>query len=335
MPRIQHLIILAGLAILVMACRQPSPPELRFILVSRELAVEQTRMAFAILDRANRPVEGAGVHVEFLPPGNESPSASFRAEYRAIDLAAPPNANPEWYNPDAEVRGIYAIDDPPFSEPGDWQLHVSIQCPDMDSVVQVNVVVEVLEESSTPGIGARVSPIDHPTASDVKELSDISTSPDPIPAMHRTSVAEALEQGRPFLVVFATPAFCQSRICGPVVETVARLLPVYGDELEFIHIEPYDLDLIRGEGKLEPSKEARAWGLPSEPWVFLVDASGRLIAKFEGIVAYDELDEAVRDALFPSRALVERTHPDGGVLVPIHSIPHSARIIDPRNRLPA
>ena len=322
MPRIQHLIILAGLAILVIACRQPPGPEFKFILVSQELAVEQTRITFAILDRVNRPVEEAMVNVEFLPPGNESPSASSHAEYRTIDLTAPPNANPEWYNPDAEVRGIYAIDDSPFNEPGDWQLNVSVQRPDMDSVVQVNVVVEVLEESSTPGIGTRVSPIDHPTSADVKELSDISTSPNPIPAMYRTSVAEALEQGTPFLVIFATPAFCQSRICGPVVETVARLLPVYGDEVEFIHIEPYDLDLIRGEGKLEPSKEARAWGLPSEPWVFLVDASGRLIAKFEGIVTFDELDEAVRETLLPSRALVEGAYPDGGVLIPIRSITH-------------
>ena len=322
MPRIQHLIILAGLAILVLACRQPPGPEFKFILVSQELAVEQTRITFAILDRANRPVEDALVNVEFLSPGNESPSASSHAEYRTIDLTAPPNANPEWYNPDAEVRGIYAIDDSPFNEPGDWQMNVSIQRPDMDSVVQVNVMVEVLEESSTPGIGTRVSPIDHPTSADVKELSDISTSPDPIPAMYRTSVAEALEQGEPFIVIFATPAFCQSRICGPVVETVAKLLPVYGEELEFIHIEPYDLDLIRGEGKLAPSKEARAWGLPSEPWVFLVDASGRLIAKFEGIVTFDELDEAVRETLLPSRALVEGAYPDGGVLIPIRSITH-------------
>ena len=322
MPRIQHLIILAGLAVLVIACRQPSAPEFKFILVSQEIAIEQTRITFAILDRANRPVEDATVNVAFQAPGNESPSASFHAEYRTIDLTAPPNANPEWYNPDAEVRGIYAIDDPPFNEPGDWQLNVSVQSPVMDSVVQVNVVVKVLEESSTPGMGAMVSPIDHPTSVDVEELSDISTSPDPIPAMYRTSVAEALEQGKPFLVVFATPAFCQSRICGPVVETVAKLLPVYGDELEFIHIEPYDLDLIREEGKLAPSKEAQAWGLPSEPWVFLVDASGRLIAKFEGIVTYDELDMAVRETLTPSQALVEGAYPDGGVLIPVRSITH-------------
>ena len=43
--------------------------------------------------------------------------------------------------------------------------------------------------------------------------------------------------------------------------------------------------------------EAKAWGLPSEPWVFLVDASGRLTAKFEGIVTFEELDEAIKATL--------------------------------------
>ena len=125
----------------------------------------------------------------------------------------------------------------------------------------------------------------------------LSTSPDPLPEMYQTSVEEALAQGQPFLVVFATPAFCQSRICGPVVETVASLIPDYGEDIAFIHIEPYNLDLIRAGGKVEPSVEAKAWGLPSEPWVFLVDSSGLLTAKFEGIVTFEELDKAIKATL--------------------------------------
>ncbi len=158
-------------------------------------------------------------------------------------------------------------------------------------------MVQVLEESSTPRLGERVSPIEHLTAADVADLTEISTSPYPLPNFYETSVAEALSEGRPFLVVFATPAFCQSRICGPVGETVASLIPDYREDIAFIHIEPFDLDLIRGGGKFEPSVEAKAWGLPSEPWVFLVDASGRLTAKFEGIVTHEELQEAIRTTL--------------------------------------
>lgn len=291
------LLLLAAIALTVVVCRQPPGPEFNFILVSQELAVEQTRVTFAILDVQNKPVEDATVNVEFLPPGNEFPSISSYAEYRTIDLTAPPNANPEWYNPNVGVRGIYAIDYPPFDRPGEWELRVSVKRPDMKAPKELHVAIEVLAESSTPRIGAIVPAIDHLTSANVGDLSDISTSPNPRPEMYQTSVARALAESRPFLVVFATPAFCQSHICGPVLETVAKLLSVYEGGLELIHIEPYDLELIRAENKLEPSKEARAWGLPSEPWVFLVDASGRLTAKFEGIVTYKELDEAVGEML--------------------------------------
>ena len=291
------LLVLALVLSLASACRPSTDPEFKFILVSQELAVEQSRITFAILVRSNLPVEDAEVSVDFVAPGSDEATTRAPADYREIDLSTPPNADPEWYNPDVEVRGIYAIDDPPLDRPGDWQLTVSILQPQMESSAEIKVVVDVLAKSSTPSIGEKVSPIDHLTGMDVSELSEISTSPNPIPSMYGTSIADALKENRPFLVVFATPAFCQSRICGPVLETVAKLLPTYSDELEFIHIEPYDLGLIRGEGRLEPSREAQAWGLPSEPWVFLVDASGQLTTKFEGIVTYDELDEAVRETL--------------------------------------
>lgn len=291
------LLLLAAVLPFSSACRTSPNQEFRFALVSQELSVEQTRFTFAILDRANMPVEDAEVSIDFLAPGDANATIQAEAEYRTIDLNAPPRADPEWYNPEVEVRGIYAIDELPIDRPGEWRLRVFVAPPNGESKREVRVTVDVLAESSTPRIGERVPRIDNATSEDVGELSSISTHPDPIPAMYRTSVADALAEGRPFLAIFATPAFCQSRICGPVLETAIKLLPVYEADLEFIHIEPYDLRLIREEGKLEPSREARTWGLPSEPWVFLVGAEGRLMAKFEGIVTYEELEKTIESML--------------------------------------
>jgi hypothetical protein len=106
-------------------------------------------------------------------------------------------------------------------------------------------------------------------------------------------VAGALAAHRPFVVVFATPAFCRSRICGPVLELVLGLAPRYRDRVEFIHIEPYELDLAR-QGRLQLGPAARAWGLPSEPWVFVVGADGRIAARLEGIFSAEELEAAIR-----------------------------------------
>lgn len=279
------------------ACRPSTDPEFKFILVSQEVAVEQGRFTFAILDRSDHPVDDARVSIEFLPPNDGPIHPAIDAVYRRIALDGPPVPDSEWFDPQVDVRGIYAVDNVPFDVPGEWQLRVSVQGRSQDSPVEVRAAVQVLPESRTPRIGEKVTAIHHRTASDVEDLSEISTSPTPYPEMYRTSISEALAEGKPFLVVFATPAFCQSRICGPVVETVARLLSIYAEAMEFIHIEPFDLDAIREGGELKPSREALAWGLPSEPWIFLIDASGLLQAKFEGIVTLAELEEAVKKTL--------------------------------------
>ena len=295
--RLLPFLVLTVALLLLIACRQPLDPGFRFVLVSQEVAVEQARFTFVILDQSEHAIEDARVSVDFLPPDDYPAPPVANAVYRRIVLDDVRMSASEWYEADVEVRGIYAMDQPPFDRPGEWELKLSIFHGDSESPVEIRASVQVLAESSTPKLGETVSPIEHRTAADVADLTEISTSPDPLPEMYQTSVGEALAQGQPFLVVFATPAFCQSRICGPVVETVASLIPDYGEDITFIHIEPYDLDIIRGDGKFEPSVEANAWGLPSEPWVFLVDASGRLTAKFEGIVTLEELDKAIRATL--------------------------------------
>ena len=290
-------LVLAAALLLLVACRQPFDLGFKFVLVSQEVTVEQARFTFVILDQSEHAVEDARVSVEFLPPGDHPAPPKADAVYRKIVLRDVRMSASEWYDADVKVRGIYAMDQPPFDRPGEWELRISILHGDSESPVEIDAVVQVLEESSTPRLGERVSLIEHRTAADVADLTELSTSPDPLPEMYQTSVAEALAEGQPFLVVFATPAFCQSRICGPVVETVASLIPDYGEDIAFIHIEPYNLDLIRAGGKVEPSVEAKAWGLPSEPWVFLVDSSGLLTAKFEGIVTFEELDKAIKATL--------------------------------------
>ena len=96
---------------------------------------------------------------------------------------------------------------------------------------------------------------------------------------------------RPFVVVFATPKYCTSRTCGPVVDVVSavRRRPTSAG-LSFVHVEIYkDNDPAKGENRW-----VREWKLPSEPWIFLVGADGRVRERFEGTVSVQELDAAVR-----------------------------------------
>ena len=67
--------------------------------------------------------------------------------------------------------------------------------------------------------------------------------------------------------MFATPKFCQSRVCGPVVDVAEQVKQLYGDKAAFIHMEIYNDN--------NPSKgvrpQVRAFHLPSEPWLFAID----------------------------------------------------------------
>ena len=117
--------------------------------------------------------------------------------------------------------------------------------------------------------------------------SAISTDDDPDLDFYRISIRRAIDLKQPFVVVFATPKFCTSRVCGPTLDRVKALAGRYKSKVNFIHVEVFqNLD---HPDQLEYVPAFTEWGLPSEPWVFVVDGDGRVRAKFEGVVGDDEL----------------------------------------------
>ncbi len=149
-----------------------------------------------------------------------------------------------------------------------------------------NVVVE--EQTKTPAVGDRAFPSKTPTLADAP-AAKLTTRTPPDTELLRVSVADALARKEPFVVAFATPKFCESRTCGPVVDVVdAVRRHVRG--VEFIHVEIYE----ENNPALGVNRWVQEWKLPTEPWVFLVGRDGRIKAKFEGAVSERELEAAVR-----------------------------------------
>ena len=74
----------------------------------------------------------------------------------------------------------------------------------------------------------------------------------------------------------------------------------YAAQANFIHIEPYDLAKLRAANIEDEIPATRDWKLQSEPWVFVIDRQGKVAAKFEGIMAEDEVELALNQALSPS-----------------------------------
>lgn len=156
----------------------------------------------------------------------------------------------------------------------------------------------VQESTPEPRVGDPVPATRQPTIHDVDDIADLDTTRPPNPELHDVTVAEALERGEPFVVAFVTPAFCQTRFCGPVMEAV--VLPAwreYGDRVRFIHIEPFDVPKARAEGVLEPVEATLEWNLRVEPMIFVVGRDGRVAGTFEGILELEELEEALEAVL--------------------------------------
>ncbi|MHB8642758.1 MAG: hypothetical protein ACYDA3_07730 [Gaiellaceae bacterium] len=150
--------------------------------------------------------------------------------------------------------------------------------------------LRVRAHSYSPAIGAKAVDSNTPTlATTGGRLAPLTTAEHPDRALYTTSVAQALAAHEPFVVAFATPKFCTSRTCGPVVDVVSHVRRDFAN-VRFIHVEVFaGNDPARGYNRW-----MREWGLPSEPWVFVVGSDGRIKAKFEGSVSVSELRAAVQ-----------------------------------------
>jgi hypothetical protein len=151
-----------------------------------------------------------------------------------------------------------------------------------------NVVVDA--EGPEPDVGDPVPASETPTLSSAGgDLSKLTTRTPPDESLLRYSVAESLRAKAPFVVTFATPKFCASRACGPVVDVVEEVARRFdGSDVRFIHVEVYeDNDPAKGYNRW-----MREWGLETEPWTFVVDQDGRIAQRFEGVASVHELEEA-------------------------------------------
>jgi hypothetical protein len=161
------------------------------------------------------------------------------------------------------------------------------------ATIQALGAVDVAARSASPAVGAAAPRSATPTLATAPAPAITTSRPPDLPLL-RYSVADSLRAHRPFVVTFATPKFCTSRTCGPVVDVVDAVRQRFaGRGVRFIHVEVFrDNDPSRGYNRW-----MREWGLATEPWTFLVGSDGRVKAKFEGSVSAAELAAAVRAQL--------------------------------------
>ncbi len=207
-------------------------------------------------------------------------SLETKPAYRAQTTTSDPNAATIVYNS--------SID---FTSDGEWRIAALIKQGD-ETVATLLPSVTVGEFNDVPRVGERPPKIHTPTPSDVGgDLSKITTRVPP-DTQNRVDFAAALGK-EPIFLLFATPQFCQSRVCGPVVDVAEQVKDQFGDKAAFIHMEIYNEN--------DPSKgvrpQVRAFHLPSEPWLFAIGRDGVIKAEIEGAFGVDRLTRVVEDVI--------------------------------------
>ncbi|MCA9921076.1 MAG: hypothetical protein KC421_01825 [Anaerolineales bacterium] len=254
-----------------------SATAMEIVLVPSELVVGDNRVAVGLLDGDRQMIHEAAVH------------------FRYYDLSDPaaPQAEQE-----ADAFPVHAPDDTTtifaharrFERAGDWGLEVQARLADGKTAVQ-RIRFKVAADTASVLPGNAAPRLSTPTLVDVDgDFSQITSAWEPNPALYQLSLDEALENGRPTVLLLATPAFCRTRFCGPAYEIATELAAQHGDAVNFLHVEVYSglPDPSVNDWELAPIMDA--FGLETEPWVYVMDASGVVVYRAEGVFTAAEIE---------------------------------------------
>jgi hypothetical protein len=270
----------------------------------------ENRYPFGVFERDRTQVPGAEVALYIAkapapPPGAKSKSGNkgqaAKAEQQALDqpavgpfpasiesLATQPAFRAKTTSEDPDAASVVYSTQLDFPSDGEWRIAALVkEGGEIKGTLLPSAVVG--EFSQIPRPGQKAPKIHTPTPADVGgDLAKITTRIPP-DTQNRVDYAEVLGK-EPILLLFATPQFCQSRVCGPVVDVAEQVKQEYGDKAAFIHMEIYkDNDPSKGV-----RSQVRAFNLPSEPWLFAINRHGTVSAVIEGAFGLERLTAVVK-----------------------------------------
>jgi hypothetical protein len=267
--------LIAFLGIILTACgseTSPFPEGSVTIVANADIGVGESRIQVGVVGPDGDRLGGPDVPVSLrIAAGDDEEAATYEAE---------------WIWLIEDIVGLYKTE-AVFDTPGVWTVSVT---PESGTPLPATGF-QVFDSTFAPDVGdaAPLAPIDTLAT---KPLGELTTDPDPDEDFYRQTLEEAFSSGRSTVVVFSTPAFCRTATCGPALDIVKGVKPEYPD-VNFVHVEVYtDLqnpDFRPSPEFLAPALGAEYWNLPTEPWVFVVDAEGIVTARFEGTATTEDL----------------------------------------------
>ena len=261
-------------------------PSVLPVPVSSELHVGDNRTIFSLADpTGQKPVAAPdrSLSIGYRGPGGETIAAAPQAFIWAVE----------------GVSGVY-IGRAKFPVAGPWIAEFTTEAPGAAKET-MSFSFDVKQTARVVSPGDPAPSVRTPTLAEVGgDVARISTDPKPVKRFYETSEATALAGKKPFVLIFATPKFCQSATCGPTLDKMKPVAAAHPD-LTFINVEPYKLQLVDGQlqpvlsnGQLVAAEATDAFRLSSEPYVFVVGSDGTVSASFELVFSPEEIEAAIQ-----------------------------------------
>jgi hypothetical protein len=254
---------------------------------ARVLREGENRFPFGVFTLGHEQIVDAQVAIYAAPGAGLSGPAIGPFPARIVDLTTEPAFRAKTTTDDPDAAQVAYVSEIPLNRPGPWSFGALTKEGDSFKGSLLPTEGEV-GQFDTPAPGDEAPMVHTPTADQVPDISEIDTRVPPSD-MHTDDLADVLGK-KPVVLLFATPALCQSRVCGPVVDVAAQVKRDFSDRVAFIHQEIYENNSIN-DG---PRPQVEAYRLPSEPWLFVIDRNGRVSTAIEGPFGVGELEAAVR-----------------------------------------
>jgi len=262
------------------------PSKLVIAPAAQTFDVGENRYPFGVFTLGNEQVTDADVALYYAKDGKSPVTGPLPAQVTSLETK--PAYRATGTEGPGEATTVYVVPKVDFDRNGPWLAIAMLKGKDGLEVTRVTAPTVVGEFPRIPQVGEKAPAIHTPTAANVGgDMAKIDTRVPP-DQMHEVDFADAVGK-KPVVLVFATPALCQSRVCGPVVDVAQQVADSYKGKADFIHMEIWnDNDLSKG-----PRPQVQAYNLETEPWTFLIDRNGIVRDRIEGAFGVSELEEAM------------------------------------------
>jgi hypothetical protein len=250
------------------------------------LNVGDNRFGFALFDTAKKQVDASMVAIYTSRKDGSDLRGPFTA--RRESFAVKPPYRSAQAAGDLANGDTFYVTDLPFTSAGKRVL-TALARMDGRLVAAGGFELPVHSGGGPPKIGDKAIMMHTLTPQDVGgDLSKLTTRVPPDKELVSTDLADVLGK-KPVVLLFATPQLCASRVCGPVTDIAEQVRAESGDGVVFIHQEIYnDNDISKGT-----RPQVNTYRLPTEPWLFAIDRTGKVVARFEGAFSTGELARVV------------------------------------------